>query len=173
MTSKSPVRDVSVVTLIRTGTTLDHSQKAEKVCCTLGYRSTAQECWKPLFFVKQSASLDKFGREPGYAIEKTFRRGSQLCRLPPQIPSAPAFRATSSRAYPHKTLYSQASSQTHPIVQARLPVFSCCVGNQSAQEAMLPGLCRTNTALLLQTCPILDESLAWVRTLISMLNLGV
>ena len=38
---------------------------------------------------------------------------------------------------------------------------------------MLPGLCRTKNALLLQTCPILDESLAWVGTLISMLNLGV
>ena len=32
MTSKSPVGDISVVTLIRTDTTLDHSQKAEKVC---------------------------------------------------------------------------------------------------------------------------------------------
>ena len=32
VTSKSPVGDVSVVTLIRTDTTLDHSQKAEKVC---------------------------------------------------------------------------------------------------------------------------------------------
>ena len=31
VTSKSPVGDISVVTLIRTGTTLDHSQKAEKV----------------------------------------------------------------------------------------------------------------------------------------------
>ncbi len=34
MTSKSPVGDISVVTLIRTDTTLDHSQKAEKVCTT-------------------------------------------------------------------------------------------------------------------------------------------
>jgi len=34
VTSKSPVGDVSVVTLIRTDTTLDHSQKAEKVCLT-------------------------------------------------------------------------------------------------------------------------------------------
>ena len=31
MTSKSPVGDISVVTLIRTDTTLHHSQKAEKV----------------------------------------------------------------------------------------------------------------------------------------------
>lgn len=31
VTSKSPVGDISVVTLIRTDTTLDHSQKAEKV----------------------------------------------------------------------------------------------------------------------------------------------
>ena len=36
VTSKPPVGDISVVTLIRTDTTLDHSQKAEKVCheCT-------------------------------------------------------------------------------------------------------------------------------------------
>ena len=32
VTSKSPVGDIPVVTLIRTDTTLDHSQKAEKVC---------------------------------------------------------------------------------------------------------------------------------------------
>ena len=32
VTSKSPVGDISVVTLVRTDTTLDHSQKAEKVC---------------------------------------------------------------------------------------------------------------------------------------------
>ena len=31
MTSKSPVGDISVVTLIRTDTTLDHSQEAAKV----------------------------------------------------------------------------------------------------------------------------------------------
>jgi len=31
VTSKSPVGDISVVTLIRTDTTLDHSQKAENV----------------------------------------------------------------------------------------------------------------------------------------------
>ena len=31
VTSKSPVGDLSVVTLIRTDSTLDHSQKAEKV----------------------------------------------------------------------------------------------------------------------------------------------
>ena len=31
VTSKSPVGDISVVTLIRTDTTLDHNQKAEKV----------------------------------------------------------------------------------------------------------------------------------------------
>ncbi len=31
VTSKSPVGDISVVTLIRTDTTLDHSQKAERV----------------------------------------------------------------------------------------------------------------------------------------------
>ena len=34
VTSKPPVGGISVVTLIRTDTTLDHSQKAEKVCFT-------------------------------------------------------------------------------------------------------------------------------------------
>ena len=37
VTSKSPVGDISVVTLIRTDTTLDHSQKAEKVCVIPGF----------------------------------------------------------------------------------------------------------------------------------------
>ena len=37
-TSKSPVGDISVVTLIRTDTTLDHSQKAEKVCLCLSWQ---------------------------------------------------------------------------------------------------------------------------------------
>ena len=41
VTSKSPVGDISVVTLIRTDTTLDHSQKAEKVCC---YMAAAGMC---------------------------------------------------------------------------------------------------------------------------------
>ena len=35
MTSKAPVGAISIVTLIRTDTTLDHSQKAEKVCTSM------------------------------------------------------------------------------------------------------------------------------------------
>ena len=35
VTGKPPVGGISVVTLIRTDTTLDHSQKAEKVCTLL------------------------------------------------------------------------------------------------------------------------------------------
>ena len=38
VTIKSPVGDISVVTLIRTDTTLDHSQKAEKVCVIAGFK---------------------------------------------------------------------------------------------------------------------------------------
>ena len=41
VTSKSPVGDMSVVTLIRTDPALDHSQKAEKVCC---YMAAAGMC---------------------------------------------------------------------------------------------------------------------------------
>ena len=37
VTIKSPVGDISVVTLIRTDTTLDHSQKAEKVWINKGH----------------------------------------------------------------------------------------------------------------------------------------
>ena len=51
--SKSPVGDISVVTLIRTDTTLDHSQKAEKVW--LGVRGACDylcgvptKCWLPI-----------------------------------------------------------------------------------------------------------------------------
>ena len=40
VTSKSPVGDISVVTLIRTDTTLDHSQKAEKVWACRGVTNT-------------------------------------------------------------------------------------------------------------------------------------
>ena len=56
VTSKSPVGDISVVTLIRTDTTLDHSQKAEKVCQGCGGVSgkpinSYEECWSsfPVF----------------------------------------------------------------------------------------------------------------------------
>ena len=43
MTSKPPVGGISVVTLIRTDTTLDHSQKAEKVCLAQGVGKQARE----------------------------------------------------------------------------------------------------------------------------------
>ena len=42
VTSKSPVGDISVVTLIRTDTTLDHSQKAEKVWSDHGVEKQTQ-----------------------------------------------------------------------------------------------------------------------------------
>ena len=43
VTSKSPVEDMSVVTLIRTDTTLDHSQKAEKVWAPIGLEQLKHE----------------------------------------------------------------------------------------------------------------------------------
>ena len=45
VTSKSPVGDISVVTLIRTDTTLDHSQKAEKVW--QGFEGRSCQDWFP------------------------------------------------------------------------------------------------------------------------------
>ena len=47
VTSKSPVGDISVVTLIRTDTTLEHRQKAEKVWhngLCIPYATLAQKC---------------------------------------------------------------------------------------------------------------------------------
>jgi hypothetical protein len=51
VTSKSPVEDISVVTLIRTDTTLDHSQKAEKVCKLRGMSNSEQTIIIPGSFV--------------------------------------------------------------------------------------------------------------------------
>jgi hypothetical protein len=50
VTSKSPVGDISVVTLIRTDTTLDHSQKAEKVWVTLPlWQNNSRSCFDAVF----------------------------------------------------------------------------------------------------------------------------
>ena len=53
MTSKSPFGDISVVTLIRTYTTLDYRQKAEKVWL----------CWSAM--LKLVKTLDKKGTHTG------------------------------------------------------------------------------------------------------------
>ena len=45
VTCKSPVGDISAVTLIRTDTTLDHSQKAEKVCSSSVRFSVSYFLW--------------------------------------------------------------------------------------------------------------------------------
>ncbi len=60
VTSKSPVGDISVVTLIRTDTTLDHSQKAEKVCIDIS--ATFVEPRKCIFsssFTSREASTSR------------------------------------------------------------------------------------------------------------------
>ena len=57
VTSKSPVGDISVVTLIRTDTTLDHSQKAEKVWVTL-----VQNCLVPGHRFQTERVTNKNGR---------------------------------------------------------------------------------------------------------------
>jgi hypothetical protein len=49
VTSKSPVGDIPVVTLIRTDTTLDHSQKAEKVWVM---EATASQQLNPIDLVR-------------------------------------------------------------------------------------------------------------------------
>ena len=57
VTSKSPVGDISVVTLIRTDTTLDHSQKAEKVCHTqLRGKTSRSKQQSPRYVIKFAQS---------------------------------------------------------------------------------------------------------------------
>ena len=63
VTSKPPVGDISVVTLIRTDTTLDHSQEAEKVSRAL--------------HGKQIVSIEQHSRAPRITI--------LVCRVAPQL----------------------------------------------------------------------------------------
>ena len=68
VTSKSPVGDISVVTLIRTDTTLDHSQKAEKVCSA---RVCVRAAIATLFVDEAVASIQQpasAGRSEGRAM---------------------------------------------------------------------------------------------------------
>ena len=99
VTSKSPVGDISVVTLIRTDTTLDHSQKAEKVCPLPGEEVVANEyagghCmddpapfipfpFRPVFFSRQYPFLDSFP----FSIVSLFRSYPFLDRIPFSIVS--------------------------------------------------------------------------------------
>ena len=58
VTCKSPVGDISVVTLIRTDTTLDHSQKAEKVCSWRAQLLCLAQVAAPKAFFRFSGALD-------------------------------------------------------------------------------------------------------------------
>ena len=62
MTSKSPVGDISVVTLIRTDTTLDHSQKAEKVCYLLSVLLYTSQVQLDMVSVSGAPSMDSTPR---------------------------------------------------------------------------------------------------------------
>ncbi len=55
VTIKSPVGDISVVTLIRTDTTLDHSQKAEKVWLTKNFKELYKT--KKMYFSNKKSIL--------------------------------------------------------------------------------------------------------------------
>ena len=64
VTSKSPVGDISVVTLIRTDTTLDHSQKAEKVWLSMSRPLSAERPRHDHFGVRDQMSQ----RLPGHSL---------------------------------------------------------------------------------------------------------
>ena len=65
VTSKSPVGDISVVTLIRTDTTLDHSQKAEKVWrhCLQTISLFGARCLAVTFTCHAANSTSTFARQ--------------------------------------------------------------------------------------------------------------
>ena len=69
VTSKSPVGDISVVTLIRTDTTLDHSQKAEKVCLT---RACVRVAVTTLFVDEAIPSIQR----PASGVKRSAFRGA-------------------------------------------------------------------------------------------------
>ena len=98
VTSKSPVGDISVVTLIRTDTTLDHSQKAEKVC--LGRGETAIE----------ARAMDLASREQ---IHST-----------PRVPRA--WRADCERE--NNWEIADGSSQRWQLLESELPHEKFCYG---------------------------------------------
>ena len=63
VTSKSPVGDISVVTLIRTDTTLDHSQKAEKVCTRVQITRSGLQVASALSATNRSRSICNLNSE--------------------------------------------------------------------------------------------------------------
>ena len=81
MTSKPPVGGISVVTLIRTDTTLDHSQKAEKVCSFVPFqdRLTKPAPGTPFISSKNSKNDQESRRLRG--LQANF-----YCLLKPTIP---------------------------------------------------------------------------------------
>ena len=82
VTSKSPVGDISVVTLIRTDTTLDHSQKAEKVCDP----------------VRPPRLSSKLSRATGVFAKVHADRYAQLATAH-ALPRAPLLPQTANRSY--------------------------------------------------------------------------
>ena len=98
VTSKSPVGDISVVTLIRTDTTLDHSQKAEKVCLVRG--DTAIE----------ATAVDMASREQMHST--------------PRVPRA--WRAYCERE--HNWEIADGSSQSWQLLESELPHEKFCYG---------------------------------------------
>lgn len=65
VTLLDPVGSISVVTLIRTDTTLDHSQKAEKVCST-------RVAWSPTLY----GAEQRMGEPRQNGTTRLFRLGS-------------------------------------------------------------------------------------------------
>ena len=72
VTSKSPVGDISDVTLIRTDTTLDHSQKAEKVCSRVQITRSSVQVAIALYATYRIEGL-KYGDKsrPGLGLKRS------------------------------------------------------------------------------------------------------
>ena len=71
VTSKSPVGDISVVTLIRTDTTLDHSQKAEKVCSRVQITRFSVQVAIALYATHRIKGLQNGESRPGLGLQRS------------------------------------------------------------------------------------------------------
>ena len=83
VTSKPPVGGISVVTLIRTDTTLDHSQKAEKVCrCSGGGAPTPSLASPSVFKAERGFLSHPWSSRPRTQAAVSLRATPWLFDLP-------------------------------------------------------------------------------------------
>ena len=125
VTSKSPVGDISVVTLIRTDTTLDHSQKVEKACHTgCSVLHSVKTWWLQIFRTLKQVTLWIGLPQSTFQLPKLVK--SHCC-----VPSAECFIGPCILSFVHQLL-------THSCTTRRKTFIShwqlCIDSNWSATD---------------------------------------